>query len=544
MTASPNAKPKSWREVIRIHPAAELFPLMSADDLKATGEDIKKNGMRVPIVLWSKTEYGAPVLLLDGRNRLLAAELAGIEVFEVRADKKGIDLRVPHLELYGSDGVDPYEFVLSANIHRRHLTAELKRDLIAKVLKAQPEKSNREIARQVKDDHHKVGAVRRELESTGEVSPVEKTVGKDGKARNVKAIADRAEETARQRQHTAEQMQEAAAAVLMPVPNELVAAELEAPSRATTIVRTHDGREAAYPLPKGKVRFNLTNDAVSWAAWTWNPVTGCLHNCRYCYAREGAEVNPKLRPFYPFGFEPTFYDYRLEAPANTKVPEEAKHDPRLGRVFVTSMGDLFGKWAKDEWIAKVFAAAHGSPEWEYLFLTKFPQRYVGLQLPPTAWIGTTVDEQYRVKIAEEAFRKISGVRVKWLSLEPLLAPLKFTDLSMFDWVVIGAQSATRQRDGYVKEFAPPFDWVVGLVAQAREAGCRVYLKPNLLGIPTRHSPGMMLPQEGPRILDVAAPTAAIAASPPAPAASETVGPLDHRETKRPGLPNFSVRGAT
>ena len=72
-----------------------------------------------------------------------------------------------------------------------------------------------------------------------------------------------------------------------------------------------------------------------------------------------------------------------------------------------------------------------------MFLTKFPQRYVGLQLPPTAWIGTTVDEQYRVKIAEEAFRHIDGVRLKWLSLEPLREDLRFNDLSMFEFVVIG-----------------------------------------------------------------------------------------------------------
>jgi protein gp37 len=114
-------------------------------------------------------------------------------------------------------------------------------------------------------------------------------------------------------------------------------------------------------------------------------------------------------------------------------------------------------------------------------------------------LGTTVDDQYRVKIAEEAFRKISGVRVKWLSLEPLLAPLEFTDLSMFDWVVIGSQSATNQPDGigHVPEFAPQFEWVARIVAQARKAGCRVYLKPNLLGIPNPQSPGMQLTQEEP-----------------------------------------------
>ena len=37
---------KSWRDVYEVHPAAELFPMMSTEELKALGEDIKKNGSR------------------------------------------------------------------------------------------------------------------------------------------------------------------------------------------------------------------------------------------------------------------------------------------------------------------------------------------------------------------------------------------------------------------------------------------------------------------------------------------------------------------
>ena len=85
--------------------------------------------------------------------------------------------------LFPLSEVDPCEFVLSANVHRRHLTAEQKRELIAKVLKAQPEKSNRQVAEQVKASHHTVGAVRAELQSTGQVAQLERTFGKDGKAR-------------------------------------------------------------------------------------------------------------------------------------------------------------------------------------------------------------------------------------------------------------------------------------------------------------------------------------------------------------------------
>jgi protein gp37 len=206
---------------------------------------------------------------------------------------------------------------------------------------------------------------------------------------------------------------------------------------------------------------------------------------------------PSYAPYYPVQFTPLFHHERLDAPKNTKVPEDVERNSRLGRVFVSSMGDLFGKWVPDEWIEKVFAAAHTSPEWEYLFLTKFPQRYVGLDLPSSAWIGTTVDDQYRVKIAEEAFRKISGVRVKWLSLEPLLAPLEFSDLSMFDWIVIGSQSATEQPNGPVPAFAPPFEWVARLTDQAHEAGCKVFQKDNLLGVTDPQHAGMKLIQEIP-----------------------------------------------
>src|SRR5262249_40379410 len=80
-------------------------------------------------------------------------------------------------------GIDPYAFVVSRNIHRRHLNAKQRRELIAKLIKADPSKSDRQIGETIKADHKTVGAVRAEKEATGEISPVEKRVGKDRKAR-------------------------------------------------------------------------------------------------------------------------------------------------------------------------------------------------------------------------------------------------------------------------------------------------------------------------------------------------------------------------
>src|SRR5215216_5385141 len=68
---------KSWRDVLPTHPAADLFPMMSPEQLAELGEDIKAHGLISPIIVWSKDASGEQVLL-DGRNRLEAMLRAGI----------------------------------------------------------------------------------------------------------------------------------------------------------------------------------------------------------------------------------------------------------------------------------------------------------------------------------------------------------------------------------------------------------------------------------------------------------------------------------
>src|SRR5262245_55299485 len=85
------ASVKSWRDVLPIHPAADLFPMMSPDELRALAEDIKKNGLRYPIV-FCLADDGKGRLLLDGRNRLDAMELAGRKLVNQRGEL-ALDLR-------------------------------------------------------------------------------------------------------------------------------------------------------------------------------------------------------------------------------------------------------------------------------------------------------------------------------------------------------------------------------------------------------------------------------------------------------------------
>ena len=232
--------------------------------------------------------------------------------------------------------------------------------------------------------------------------------------------------------------------------------------------------------PSSEPVFNRTNEMVDWASWTWNPVTGCWHGCDYCYAREIAN-DKRMAEAYPKQFEPVFHEARLQAPKNTALPKVIER-PSDRNVFTCSMADLFGKWVPDEWIVRVFEQVRIHQQWNFLFLTKFPQRLrtVGDDLlhgfPRNAWVGCTVDGQARVKGAQEAFKGLDA-KVRWLSVEPMQERLTFTDLSMFDWLVVGGKSASYYNG--TPEFQPRWEWVEHLLDQAREAGLKVYFKENL-----------------------------------------------------------------
>lgn len=88
----------------QVHPAAEIFPMLDEDVLADLAEDIAMHGLREPVYLFRDPQMGE--VLLDGRNRLAACEMLGIE---------------PATRFF--EGPDPLEFVLSQNLHRRHLSA-------------------------------------------------------------------------------------------------------------------------------------------------------------------------------------------------------------------------------------------------------------------------------------------------------------------------------------------------------------------------------------------------------------------------------------
>ena len=120
-----------------VHPAAELFPMMTDGELKALADDIKANGLQQPVVL-----YGAQ--LLDGRNRWRACEMAGVEV-----------------KVKDWAGKDAVAYVRSLNLHRRHLSSAQRAALAVKAepvyAEAAAEKKKSALKKGNKQEARKVG---------------------------------------------------------------------------------------------------------------------------------------------------------------------------------------------------------------------------------------------------------------------------------------------------------------------------------------------------------------------------------------------------
>jgi hypothetical protein len=158
-----------WRTA---HPATSLFPMLPLDEFEAFKGDIKQHGLRQPLLLWGETS-DSELVLLDGRNRLLALDVLKIELPSLE-EGLGKWFQI-------ETGGDPVSIVVSLNLARRHLTSAQKREVIAKLLKLSPERSDRQLGKDLGVDHKTVGSVRKQSEQGGEIPHQDQRVGSDGK---------------------------------------------------------------------------------------------------------------------------------------------------------------------------------------------------------------------------------------------------------------------------------------------------------------------------------------------------------------------------
>lgn len=258
---------------------------------------------------------------------------------------------------------------------------------------------------------------------------------------------------------------------------------------------------------------------------TWNPVTGCLHGCEYCYARgfanrycgfnptpgisNGAwnriqyvKDGPRLgvlneaqhriqkngmiaKAAYPFGFTPTLHRYRLDIPKHWKKPRT---------IFVCSMADLFGDWVPDDWIQEVFKACEAAPRHRYLFLTKNPARYKRLSdneiliNKSNFWYGTTVTNPDQKFFCETPFftNKVRSHSYGiFLSIEPIQADFpvekRFArqegQQPCIDWMIVGAETGNRR-----EKIVPKREWIEHLAETSKLTGVPLFMKKSLRGI--------------------------------------------------------------
>ena len=225
--------------------------------------------------------------------------------------------------------------------------------------------------------------------------------------------------------------------------------------------------------------------------YTWNPITGCLNGCEYCYARKLADGRLKSRylantnfyapssmksetikrgndPFYP-----RFWEDRLLKPAKG-LSAYIRTKPR--GIFVCDMSDLFGIGIPEEWTRRVLDDCRVYSKHRFYLLTKQPQNLIKFcPFPDNCWVGVTVTDRYQ---AHNAFNHLQSVeaKVKYISFEPLLddamqALYCWSLVRLVDWVIIGAQTKPNKQ--------PLSAWVREIIEACDKAGVPVFIKHNM-----------------------------------------------------------------
>jgi protein gp37 len=208
------------------------------------------------------------------------------------------------------------------------------------------------------------------------------------------------------------------------------------------------------------------NSTIEWTEATWNPLTGCKKispGCKNCYAeRMSLRLQAMGQPNYSKGFKLAMHEHAIELPLKWKTPKT---------IFVNSMSDLFQAGVPLPFILRVFNTMCRAHWHRFQILTKRSDLLLELDslLPwqQNIWMGVSVENQdYTFRI--DHLRR-TGAHIKFLSLEPLLGPLKRLNLRGIDWVIVGGESGIGARS-----MDPA--WVIDIRNQCRKAGVPFFFK--------------------------------------------------------------------
>lgn len=230
---------------------------------------------------------------------------------------------------------------------------------------------------------------------------------------------------------------------------------------------------------------------IEWTDYTWNPVGGCQHGCRWvmpdgttaeCYAETTAEGVASSA--YPFGFEHHYW--------RPKVLTEPLALTAPARIFLDSMSDLMGQWVDDNQIQQVLDICAKAHWHQFQLLTKNAPRLLQFSFPPNVWVGVSVppsimfgkplSENQQARMLRRMLDVLDQVEVpiRWISIEPLsfdVAPL--LQRANLQWAIIGA--ATNGR----KAYQPKPEWVRYALNILDAQRTKVFFKGNLTWDPWR-----------------------------------------------------------
>lgn len=210
----------------------------------------------------------------------------------------------------------------------------------------------------------------------------------------------------------------------------------------------------------------MAQSSIEWTEMTWNPTTGCTKissGCKFCYAEI---MSRRLKAMgiqkYKDAFKVRTHDDQLNVPYTWKSSKI---------VFVNSMSDLFHKDIPLDFIKKVFAVMNENPNHVFQILTKRAERlyevHKELKWTHNIWMGVSVENDLVIDRID--FLRRTKAKVKFLSCEPLIGPLKNLNLKKIDWAIVGGESGHKPR---------PMDaeWVLDIQDQCKKADVAFFFK--------------------------------------------------------------------
>jgi protein gp37 len=196
---------------------------------------------------------------------------------------------------------------------------------------------------------------------------------------------------------------------------------------------------------------------IEWTMATWNPLLGCTKysdGCKNCYAeRIALQFQRRGVRNYEDGFKLKLLPERLDMPLHWK---------KTKMIFVDSMCDLFHDGVPLEYIKRIFGVMKQADWHMFQILTKRSQRLLELaphlEWHPNIMMGVTIEsDKYRSRLDD---LKQTAAKMKFLSIEPLIAPVEKLDLYGIDWVIVGGESGPDARpmsEAWVRDIR---DWTI------------------------------------------------------------------------------------